>query len=208
MHISEGVLSREVLAAGAVLTAGGVTVGLRTLDYDRIPQVALLSSAFFVASLIHVPVGPSSAHLILGGLVGMILGWAAFPALLVALLLQAVLFQFGGLTTLGVNTFTMAFPAVVCYHLFNPGARNWRIPSAMAAGFAAGFLSVFLSALLVALCLIGTEQAFRSAAAALFLSHIPIMIIEGLMCATVVGFLRNVRPELLNAPIVRGETNA
>ena len=30
-----------------------------------------------------------------------ILGWAAFPAFLVALFLQAVLFQFGGLTTLG-----------------------------------------------------------------------------------------------------------
>jgi cobalt/nickel transport system permease protein len=39
-----------------------------------------------VASLIHVPIGPSNAHLILNGLVGLLLGWGAFPAILVALI--------------------------------------------------------------------------------------------------------------------------
>ena len=53
MHISEGVLSAPVLAGGWVLTAAGMTVGLRRLDYDRLMTVALLASAFFVASLIH-----------------------------------------------------------------------------------------------------------------------------------------------------------
>ena len=38
----------------------------------------LLGAAFFVASLIHVPIGFSSAHLILNGLLGVVLGWAAF----------------------------------------------------------------------------------------------------------------------------------
>ena len=68
MHISEGVLSGPVLVTGAALTAAGCSIGLKKLDYDRIPQVAILTSAFLVASLIRVPIGPSSVHLVLIGL--------------------------------------------------------------------------------------------------------------------------------------------
>ncbi|HEX67536.1 MAG TPA: cobalt transporter CbiM, partial [bacterium] len=114
MHISEGVLSAPVLSTGAIITAAGTYLGIKNLKEEKIPQAALLSSAFFVASLIHVPVGPSSAHLVLNGLVGILLGWIAFPAILLGLFLQAILFQFGGLTTLGINTVNMALPAVIC----------------------------------------------------------------------------------------------
>ncbi|MFP4388984.1 MAG: energy-coupling factor ABC transporter permease, partial [Desulfococcaceae bacterium] len=51
MHISEGVLSAPVLIAGAAVAAAGVAAGLRQLDEERIPRAALLSAAFFVASL-------------------------------------------------------------------------------------------------------------------------------------------------------------
>ena len=118
MHISEGVLSGPVLVSGIVLAAGGTAVGLKKLDYDRIPQAGILAAAFFVASLIHVPIGPSNVHLVLNGIVGLLLGWGAFPAILVALILQAIFFQYGGITTLGVNTVIMAVPAVFCFHLF------------------------------------------------------------------------------------------
>jgi cobalt/nickel transport system permease protein len=118
VHISEGVLSPSVLIAGAALTTAGVAVGLKNLDHEKIPATGILSAAFFVASLVHVPIGPSSVHMILNGLLGLILGWKAFPAILVGLALQALLFQFGGITTLGVNTLNMALPAVVCYYFF------------------------------------------------------------------------------------------
>ncbi len=113
MHISEGVLSAPVLATGAVLSLAGVAIGLKKMDYEKLPEVGVLSSVFFVASLIHVPIGPAAAHLVLNGICGLILGWMAFPAILVGLVLQGILFQFGGLTTLGINTFNMAFPAVL-----------------------------------------------------------------------------------------------
>ena len=87
MHISEGVLSGQVLAVGAVLAAAGTGIGLKKISHDRIVHVAILASAFFVASLIHVNIGPASAHLILNGIVGLLLGIAAFPAILTALLL-------------------------------------------------------------------------------------------------------------------------
>ena len=117
MHISEGVLSPSVLIAGAALTTAGVAVGLKRLDLEEIPSMGILSAGFFVASLVHVPIGPASVHLVLNGLLGLILGWKAFPAILVGLALQGLLFQFGGITTLGVNTLNMALPAVICYRM-------------------------------------------------------------------------------------------
>ena len=96
MHISEGVLSAPVLVTGAALTVAGVAVGLKKMDYEKIPQVAVLTSAFFVASLIRVPVGPSAVHLVLNGLLGLILGWAAFPAILVGVALPVWGFDHSG----------------------------------------------------------------------------------------------------------------
>ncbi|MFC1526937.1 energy-coupling factor ABC transporter permease, partial [Candidatus Latescibacterota bacterium] len=77
MHISEGVLSPPVLAAGAALAAGGLAIGLKRMQPHDVPKVAVLSSAFFVASLIHVPIGPTNAHLVLNGVTGLLLGWAS-----------------------------------------------------------------------------------------------------------------------------------
>ena len=65
--------SKALLYAGGGLAAAGVAYALKKMDYDRIPQVAIMSSAFFVASLIHVPSGPASVHLVLNGLTGLVL---------------------------------------------------------------------------------------------------------------------------------------
>jgi cobalt/nickel transport system permease protein len=196
MHISEGVLSAPVLGAGAALSAVGLAVGLKKLDYERLPQTAILAAGFFVASLVHVPIGPSSAHLVLNGLLGILLGWAAFPAIFVGLALQAVLFQFGGLTTLGVNTFSMAFAALVTYWIFGRWIRAGGA-LAMAAGFGAGFLAILLSALMVAGALALSGEQFFTAAQLILIAHLPIMVVEGLLTAAIVSFLSRVRPAML-----------
>jgi cobalt/nickel transport system permease protein len=69
MHISEGILSPPVLLIGGAVTVVGTAIGLKKLDYDRIMTVSLLTATFFVASLIHVPIGPGSVHLILAKIV-------------------------------------------------------------------------------------------------------------------------------------------
>ncbi|MEC4675472.1 MAG: cobalt transporter CbiM [Nitrospirota bacterium] len=198
MHISEGVLSAPVLLTGAALAAGGVALGLKKMDYEKIPEVAVLSSAFFVASLIHIPLGPSSVHLVLNGLVGVLLGWMAFPAILVALTLQALLFQFGGFTVLGVNTFNMAAPAVLSYYLFNHIIRSKNHFAAVAAaGFLAGGLGVGGGSLLIAVSLVSTGEAFLNVAKLILLAHLPVMVIEGVITAFCVIFLKKVKPEVL-----------
>ena len=204
MHISEGVLSPPVLVAGAALTAAGVAIGLRKMDNEKIPRVAVLSAAFFVASLIRVPLGPSSVHLILNGLLGLVLGWAAFPAILVGLALQAILFQFGGLTTLGANTFIMAAPAVLCYYLFGRSVTSKHPGVATTLAFVCGFSAVLFSALLLAACLVFTGESFLHAARILVLAHLPVMFLEGLVVAFCLAFLMKVKPELLGVTHAAG----
>ena len=196
MHISEGVLSGPVLISSAALAAVGTGIGLKKLDYDHIAKAGMLSAAFFVASLIHVPIGPSNAHLILNGLVGILLGWAAFPAILVALVLHGVFFQFGGITTLGINTIIMALPAIFCYLIFGQLIHKINRTAAIAA-FSTGLLSVILSGVIVGLALIFTEENFLEVSGLIIAAHIPVMIIEGIITAACVAFLRKVRPEML-----------
>jgi len=202
MHISEGVLSGPVIATGFALAAIGTVIGLKKLDYEHIPQAGVLSASFFIASLIHVPIGPSSVHLILNGIIGLLLGWAAFPAILVALTLQAIFFQFGGITTLGVNTVNMALPAVLCYYMFGRLIiRKGNLIESIAA-FACGFISVFMSAIMVGLSLMFTEENFFDVATLVVAAHIPVMIIEGIIAVFCVAFLKKVQPSMLPGYIV------
>jgi cobalt/nickel transport system permease protein len=193
MHISEGVISAPVLLSAAGITAAGTAIGLKKLDYDRIAQVGILSATFFVASLIHVPIGPSSVHLLLNGIVGLLLGWAAFPAILVGLALQAVFFQFGGITVLGVNTFNVAGPAVLCYFIFSRFVQK-NTSIAMVAAFLCGALSVLLTSIMVAVSLLFTEESFFEVASLVVAAHFPVMIIEGIITAFCIAFLKKVQP--------------
>jgi len=196
MHISEGVLSAPVLIGGGALTVLGLTVGLRKLTGEALVRTGVLSAAFFAASLIHLPLGPVSAHLMLSGLLGALLGWAAFPAIFVGLLLQALLFQFGGLTVLGVNATVMGFPAVLCGLAARPFLKkSGRIFSI--AAFVCGALAIFLSVVLVYLALSLTSRDLSLFAGLFFWAHLALMAIEGTITMLVLGFLKRLRPELL-----------
>lgn len=204
MHISEGVLSAPVLGIGAAVAVAGLALGLRGLDEKNIVMCGVMSAAFFVASLIHVPIGIASAHLLLAGLCGILLGWGAFPAIFTALLLQALLFQYGGITTLGVNAATMGSAAVGAWYIFRAMLRilpgRWGL---LAAAFCGGFCGVLISAILTASALAFTTEGFRAAAAALLLAHLPVMAAEGLISMLAVGFISRVKPGMLGIPCSR-----
>jgi cobalt/nickel transport system permease protein len=196
VHIVDGALSNPVVIGGAVAAVGGIAMGLRSLPLERIPAAGVLSASFFVASLIHVPVGPSSVHLILNGLAGLMLGWAAFPALFVGLLLQAVFFGFGGLTVLGVNAVNIALPAVLVGLAFRPlVARGSPLQGAVWGGIG-GAMAIALTTLAVAVSLMMSGDEFILAAKLVFFSHIPVMVIEGLLSAAAIFLARRVKPEL------------
>lgn len=196
MHIVDGALSNPVVIGGAVAAVGGIAMGLRSLDIDRIPTAGVLSASFFVASLIHVPIGPSSVHLILNGLAGILLGWAAFPALFVGLLLQAVFFGFGGLTVLGVNAVNIAFPAVVAGLLFRPMIGRGSPLSGAVWGGIGGAVAIAATTGLVAVSLAMSGDEFIPAAKLVFFAHIPVIAIEAVLTGFAVLLALRVKQEL------------
>ena len=135
MHISDGILSSSVLLGGVALTTTGVYLGLKRIDTNRIMEISLIVSAFFVASLIHIPVGFTNVHLTLNGLTGLLLGEAIFPAIFAGLTLQLIFFQFGGLLSIGVNTFNMAAPGLIVYYMLG---KKIRKKNNRTAGFMVG----------------------------------------------------------------------
>lgn len=196
-HIPDGVLAPPLLLGGALVSAGLVAVALRRLDYGHLPQAAVLSAAFFVSSLISVPLGPSSVHLLLNGLMGLLLGWTAVPALLVALTLQLVFFGHGGLSALGVNTLNMALPALVCAWVLRPRLVGAGPRQVFWIGVGAGGIGVLLTGSLVALTLALSDRAFLPAAQVIALTFLPLAVLESVITGTVLAFLNRVDPQSL-----------
>lgn len=199
MHIVDGALSNPVVIGGAVAAVAGIAVGLRSLPLERIPVAGVLSATFFVASLIHVPIGPSSVHLILNGMAGLLLGWAAFPALFVGLLLQAVFFGFGGLTVLGVNAVNIAFPAVLAGLIFGRLVASGSPINGAIWGAVGGAFAIAATTAMVAISLALSGEEFIPAAKLVFFAHIPVMIVEGLLSGFAIYLARKVKPDLFQS---------
>lgn len=196
-HIPDGILAAPVLIAGGAVAAAGVAIGLIRLAERDIPRAAILSAAFFALSLIAVPVGPSTIHLLLAGLMGVLLRSAMFPAVLAALLLQSVLFGFGGLTTLGVNTVNIALPAVLLGYLFGPAiARAAPSRAALLAGVASA-LAIAGTGAMVALSLAFSSPDYATSAKVMIATYVPLMLAEALVSGFCIAFIKRVKPEFL-----------
>lgn len=118
VHIADNVLRPSWMVVGNLLGVFLVIYGAWRIRDEEIPRVALMTAAFFVGSLIHVNVGISTAHLLLNGLAGILLGRRAALAIPCALFLQAALFMHGGFTTIGINSCIMTAPALLAWGTF------------------------------------------------------------------------------------------
>lgn len=199
MHLSEGVLHLPILIIGAVGALIGTTIGLKKLTDNKLTLTALFSAVFFVASTIHVPVGIGSVHLILNGLAGLFLGWSVFPAFLIALTLQALLFSFGGLTVLGVNLCIMALPAVILHYLFRYTLTysTHKLKLSLIGGLC-GIVGVGGAAILASLVLaIDGGKDYFHLIGLLFLTHIPIFIVDSIISAVILIMLIKMKSHFL-----------
>ncbi len=196
-HIPDGLLSLPVTLAGGVLAAAALAATARRLHEDELPRVAVMAAVFFVASLVSVPMGPTSIHLILSGLMGVIIGWATVPAVFVGLVLQAAFFGFGGFVALGVNTVNIAMPGAVLAALAAPLLRRGTPLRAGLVAAAVGALSVAATGLLVMAALWASDQAYALSASVMLLSYVPLALAEAVLSGVAVTFLARVKPELL-----------
>ena len=212
MHIPDGILPGQVCAAGYAI-AGGVTWSVlrqikRTSDpHLEMPKAAMLTAAFFVGSSINLPLPPASVHLVLNGLLGALLGWYAWPAILVGLLLQALLLGHGGLTNLGVNALLMGIPALLAFGVYElrhtvspkiPSALRFKIFTFLAGMIGLGLSACIFFGAMVLLMPADLDRATEQHALLLLLiAHIPLMLIEGSFTVMLASFLQRIKPELL-----------
>lgn len=211
MHIPDGILPVPVTGAGYAATAATIWYSIRRIKQKEdprqdIPKASLLTAAFFVVSWIHIPMPPTSVHLVLNGLLGALLGYYAFPAILIGLSFQAVMFGHGGLTTLGVNVMIMGLPAIAAHYIFRLrkfGNKESR-RKAGAFGFLSGAGAVAMSVAMFVVILLTNLPADldveieRAAIYTLALAHVPLIFIEGTITALLVLFLQRVRPRILD----------
>lgn len=197
MHISDGILSGPVLAAGFAGMAVVAGLTLRKMDMEEIPKVSVVTAVFFVASLIHIPVGPSSVHLILNGLAGVVLGWRAFPAIMLGVILQAILFGHGGVSVIGINCLMLGGGGLAAYGVWQ--LRHYvKVPrKELIFGGLAGGTALLVSGVILALALVTTGEQFHVMALAVLAAHVPVIIIEAIVCGAAAGFLARVRPQVL-----------
>ncbi len=196
MHIADGLLPVPALAAGWLGTGALAWWGGRRLQEEEPPRLAVFTAAFFCASLIHFPVPPTSVHLLLHGLLGVVLGRRALLALPVGLGLQAALLGHGGLTALGVNALLFGLAALAGRGGYRALASRpevrpfWR-------GAAAGATAVAVSGALLAGVLTGLGGGFRAVAQLVLLAHVPVLVLEAAVTGLTVEFLRRVQPALV-----------
>jgi cobalt/nickel transport system permease protein len=203
MHISDGVLTAPWLAAGFVLAGLLALAAAYRVRDEEIPRIAVLSAAFFVATLMHLRLGPTSVHLLLNGLVGVVLGWRAPLAILIGLALQAILLGHGGFTTIGVNACVMTWPALLAAALFSalrllPWFGRGSNVLTWLCGCLIGTTSVLATLVLQAAVLHwGGAEDWDPIVQGVFYFHLPIAVLEGVVLGFTVNYLARVKPEML-----------
>ncbi len=211
MHIPDGFLSLPVSLFGWAVAVVLIAVSLKRVESlygDRTVALMGVCAAFiFAAQMINFPIpGGTSGHLLGGTLAGALLGpWAASLVMSAVFIVQAVLFQDGGLTVLGPNIFVMGLIGTFGgYYLYRSirfaiGRDRW---SGAAAGLAvAAWVSVVGGSAVVAvmLALSGTVP-LGVAMVAMVSWHALIGVGEALITVAAVGYVWRTRPDLLFDP--------
>lgn len=208
MHIPDGFLNTGTTVAAWAVSAGGLGYAVnrvnRELGERQVPMMGVTAAFIFAAQMLNFTVaGGTSGHLLGGALAAILLGpWPAMLVLTSVLVVQALLFQDGGLLALGVNILNMAVIGVLVGWVTYVGLRRLlgeKTWATMVSGFSAAWLSVVIAALACAveLALSGTSP-WQVALPAMGLVHMLIGIGEGLITVAVLAFLRVTRPDLLS----------
>lgn len=211
MHIPDGFLNLPVS-----LGTWGLAIALVALALNRVkatykdravPLMGVCAAFIFAAQMINFPIpGGTSGHLLGGTLAGVLLGpWAGTLVMTVVFMVQALLFQDGGLTVLGANIFNMGLVGTFGgYYLYKVlrlalGFQSWR---AMAIATAiTAWTSVVVGSLFCALelALSGTVP-LTVALTAMLVWHLLIGVGEALITLLAISYIWRTRPDLLFDP--------
>jgi cobalt/nickel transport system permease protein len=210
MHIPDGFIAPQMFVPSYVAAASAWAYGLRrvkrTIREETIPLMAVVTALAFVLSMIAVPLpGGTSVHATGIGLLAALFGvWASFLAVSLVLLLQALLFGMGGITSFPVNALAMGLVGSAAGCLSLALLRRWNVRVAL---FATGWIAVVASSIVVALAL-GAQPhiahrangeplffpfGFRITLPAVVLPHLAVGVGEGVLTLLVYEFVSRSR---------------
>ncbi len=201
MHIPDGFLSLPVIISTSAVSASFLYPSIRKLDKEirpeRIPLMGLSAAFVFTAQLLSFPVfGGTSVHITGAVLISILLGpLSGLVITTSAVLLQAFLFQHGGIVTLGANIMNIAVvQAVLGYYIFRIFSNKFYIQGAFIAAFSAVFIAAAICA--IELIVSGTIP-FKSGMIAMLTSHLFAGIGEGFVTVLILSMIKKLKPGLL-----------
>jgi len=201
MHIPDGFLSLPVIISTGAVSVSLLYPTVRKLDREikpeRIPLMGLSAAFVFTAQLLSFPVfGGTSVHLTGAVLISILLGpLSGFLITTSAVLLQAFLFQHGGIVTAGANVMNIAvIQAFFGYFMFKLFAGRFYL----AGAFFASFFSVLTAAVFCAVELIlsGTIP-LKAGLIAMVTAHVVAGAGEGFITVMILGMIKKLKPGLL-----------
>jgi cobalt/nickel transport system permease protein len=207
MHIPDGFLSVLVSAILWVVSIVFIAIALKQVDHElndrKVPLMGVMAAAIFAGQMLNFAIaGGTSGHLLGAALAVILLGpWTAQLVMTSVVVIQAVIFQDGGIIALGANLFNMAVLGVsVAHFIFSlvmrvGGERPW---ARITGSFAAGWFSIFIASLAAGLQLAasGTSPA-HIAIPAMGGIHALIGIGEGLITTAAISLILAAKPEIL-----------
>lgn len=199
MHIPDGYLSPQTaipfIGIMIPVWAAAAKKVKKTVERKDIPRLASGAAFSFTIMMFNLPMpGGSSAHAVGAVLLAVLLGpWAASIGVSVALIIQAVIFQDGGVLAIGANCFNMGvlmpFAGYLVYRL-GAGKQAGQVTArSIAAAAAAGYVGLNLAALATAVELGVQYEWFKAAdGTALYFTYplktaIAVMMSEHLLLA-------------------------
>ena len=221
MHIPDGYLSPSTCALTLAIALPfwwlAYQRAKRLLHTQLVPLFAVFSAFSFVIMMFNLPLpGGTSGHAVGMGIVSIVLGpWASIIAISLALLIQALFFGDGGISSFGANSLNMAIVgslvAWASYRLLSAGAPLASRRRVVAAGLA-GYLAINTSALLAAIEFGVQPMLFHDASGtplyapyplsvaipAMMIGHLSFAgLAEMLLSAGLVAYLQRANPALL-----------
>ena len=218
MHIRDGILGPEVCLVTGLVSLAAVGYSLRKLRIDledrAVPLTGMLAAVVFAGQMVNFPlIGlPVSGHLLGGVLASVILGpWAGCLAITLVLMVQAVLFNDGGLLSLGANVLNMGVIGSWGGYAIYTTLRKW-LGNGPVAALPAAVISAWLSVLAAAAmfciefgCSAGSKEFSLSGIFTLMvLYHALIGVGEALITGTILSFVLSRRPDLIPTPVSSG----
>lgn len=205
MHIPDGILNPVVLGtAGAVsivVLSKSATQAKKKLEQKTIPIMGVMAAFIFAAQMVNFPLlgAVASGHLIGAALVAILFGfWPATMVMATVVSIQAIVFQDGGITVLGVNLLNMAIIAPLVAYLSYKALRIIHIPLSIAT-FISSWLSVMVTALAAALELgVSDVVSYELAIKGLLFWHLFIGLGEGIITTAILPFAKRSSFDLLN----------